>query len=112
MLSAQYIIEENAKMNGIRFLFDEENSFEWTAELLTVYHNEVFFNRYEEGQELIYIAQGQGGVTVNGEGFLVRAGNLLLIPKKNIRSVANVEEEALEVMLFKLPSILKSCKSA
>ena len=26
MLSAQYIIEENAKMNGIRFLFDEENS--------------------------------------------------------------------------------------
>lgn len=95
----KFFLSENIR-NLLSFI-TIERKVSSKIEYLTVEANQAFFNNTKDSIEIIIIAGGKGGMTVNGEkSFLIHTGDIIYMPQNSIRSFANIENEILNIILI------------
>jgi mannose-6-phosphate isomerase-like protein (cupin superfamily) len=94
-------IIKRSDLTALMLVMAEEEIYKFKMTLMRIRAEEVMFRSTKNTEELIIIVGGSGGITINGEGALIKSGDIIYIPKNTIRSVANINQEALlEVILI------------
>lgn len=103
LTKANLIFLEQFNVKSLQLLVNKQiinNSHDWNVEILKINANEVVFNNTKDKEEIIIVLDGNGGVTINGEGMLINKGNMIYIPKNTVRSVANIDDKELTVLFI------------
>lgn len=97
---SSFILDENFYFNHFMPFITEGKDNEWKIKYLKIKTNEVLFRNTNNNDELIIVLSGNGGITVNGEGSLIKTGDLIHLYKNTIYSIANIKKEELHVVFI------------
>ncbi len=102
-----FILTKQCNFHTLIPFISEGEKHHWSVEYIKIAANEVVFNNTKNSEEIIIVIGGSGGATINGEGALIKAGNIIHFRKNTIRSLANVDEkELLQVICITISSAL------
>lgn len=72
------------------------------AELVLIPKESVLLSSTGKNQEIIIAINGCGGIVINGFAELIKTGDIIHVYPNSIRSIANVEDEVLQVVSITL----------
>ena len=90
-----FLLAEYFNFHPLMPFINNGKNNEWNIKFLKIGGNEVVFDNTNNNEELVIVISGCGGVTLNGESSIVKAGDLICIPKNTVRSIANINNEEL-----------------
>jgi len=98
-----YITRDGSEIRELMHPSVQGNKTQSLAEAIILQGQQTHLHRHHNSEELYYITQGQGYMTLGEEQFEVTAGDTICIPPGTSHCIKNIGTEALHILCMCSP---------